>query len=372
MDRALLVCKHCNQAFSRRDQLEQHLKTHLVDNNPTPPQKIVFYNNPEQLNLQQPLTAPMNFYTESLPSNPNTMQLLQPKTEYPIMNQLLSGNLLPNLLQPTKNFVCGVCGSTFFKKKELDRHVLTIHTNLKQFTCETCPKVFNRRDKLLRHEKTHNVANVFNCPLCPAVFVRQQMLDLHSKVHNGEQQAQQSQLESFLASFQQPVENNGVHNNSSMDAEVSHQLMSALLQSSVPDAKLLPMNLSISKSEDVEPMNLSSDRIEPKSILSITKVEKSPTRITIDSDDDEGLRIVEEAPVIKKSPSLINLHNNLPNDQPIAFVDTPVENGEIKQQLDEPMKDMNDLNSMTSRIANLEKLELEPLRNLPMEILNND
>lgn len=358
MDRALLVCKHCNQAFSRRDQLEQHIKTHSIE---TPPQKIVFYNNPEQLNLQQPLTAPMNFYTESL-------QLLQPKTEYPIMNQLLSGNLLPNLLQPTKNFVCGVCGSTFFKKKELDRHVLSIHTNLKQFSCETCPKVFNRRDKLLRHEKTHNVANVFNCPLCPAVFMRQQMLDLHSKVHNGEQQAH-SQLESFLASFQQPVENNGVsHNNSSMDVEVSHQLMSALLQVSVPETKLLPMNLSISKSEDVEPMNLSSDRIEPKSILSITKVEKSPARITIDSDDDEGLRIVEETPIIKKSPSLINLHN-LPNDQPIAFVDTPVENGEIKQQFDEPM---NDLNSMTSRIANLEKLELEPLRDLPMEILNND
>lgn len=354
MDRALLVCKHCNQAFSRRDQLELHVKSHLA-----PPQKIVFFS-PEQLNLQQPLTAPMNFYTESLPSNPNTMQLLQPKTEYPIMNQLLSGNLL----QPTKNFVCSVCGSTFFKKKELDRHVLTIHTNQKQFACETCPKVFNRRDKLLRHEKTHNVANVFNCPLCPAVFVRQQMLDLHSKVHNGEQQVH-SQLESFLATFQQPVENNGLnHNKSSMDIEVSHQLMSALMQSTVPEKKLQPMNLSINKSENVEPMNLSSDRIEPKSVLSITKVEKSPTRITIDSDDDEGLRIVEEAPIIKKSPSLINLVKNLPNDQP--NVDTPVENGEIKQRFDEPLKNMNDLT-----FANLEKLELEPITDLPMEILNN-
>jgi hypothetical protein len=374
MDRTSLVCKHCNQAFSRRDQLEQHQKTHQLENqtamvsSATPPQPVVFYNQPvDQLTLQQP----MNFYTESLPSNPNTMQLLQPKSEYPIMNQLLSG-LTPSLMQPTKNFVCGICGNTFFKKKELDRHVLTIHTSVKQYACGSCPKTFNRKDKLLRHEKTHNVANVFNCPLCPAVFVRKQMLDLHSKVHNGDQG--QSQIESFLASFQQPVDNNGVHHNSlPMDSEVSPHLMSALVKPPVADApaKLYPMNLSIKESQEVEPMNLSNDRSEVKPNVSVTKVEEPPVKITIDSDDDDGLRIVEESPMAKKSQSLINFINSLPVEQPSAPNEAPVENGDVKQRFEEPMKNLDGLTfAMNSRIANLDKLE--PLRDLPMEILNND
>lgn len=349
--------------------------------NPPPPNQIVFYNQqPEQPIVQQqpPLTTPMNFYTENMSSNPNAMQLLQPKTEYqyPIMNQLLSG-LNPSLLQPTKNFVCGICGNMFFKKKELDRHVMTIHTTVKQFACGSCPKIFNRRDKLVRHEKTHmNAASVFNCLQCPAKFVRKQMLDFHSKIHNGEQQGQ-SQLESFLASLQQqpPVENNGVNHNNLMDVDASQQLMAAMVQSSVPEspAKLYPMNLSMNKSPASEPMNLSNDRVEPIPIVSITKVEQSPTRIIIDSDEDNGgLQIVEEAPpVIKKSPSLINLFKNLPEpiEQPKMPIESEVaaENGEIDMK---PRFGEDISYAMTSRLVNLDKLE--PLRDLPMEILNND
>lgn len=329
-----------------------------MENQATTAQQIVFYNQPPE-QLQQPLAGPMNFYTESLPSNPNAMQLLQPKTEYPIMNQLLSG-LNQSMLQPTKNFVCGICGNTFFKKKELDRHVLTIHTSVKQYSCGNCPKTFNRRDKLLRHEKTHNVANVFNCSLCPAVFVRKQMLDFHSKIHNGENQGQ-SQLETFLASFQKTTDdNNGVNQNLSMDVEVPQNLMSRSAQSSASESpsKLLPMNLSV-KSPETEPMNLSNDREESNSGMSITKVEKPPTKITIDSDDDDGLRIVEESLMIKKSPSLINLFNNLPRDAH----ETTIENGEVKPRFDEPLKNIEDLRfAMTSRIT----------MDLPMEILNND
>lgn len=376
MDRTALACKHCNQAFSRRDQLELHQKTHFENNvveNP-PPQQIVFYNQPPEqpiLHQQPPLTTPMNFYTENMSSNPNAMQLLQPKTEYqyPIMNQLLTG-LNPSMLQPVKNFVCGICGNTFFKKKELDRHVITIHTTVKQFACKVCPKIFNRKDKLVRHEKTHvNAASVFNCSLCPAVFVRKQMLDFHSKIHNGDQQGQ-SQLESFLASLQQPVvENNGV--NHMMDVGASQQLMSAMVQSSVPEspAKLYPMNLSMSKSPGSEPINLSNDRVEPQPEVSITKVETSPARITIDSDEDnDELRIVEETPVIKKSPSLLNLFKNLPEpiEQP-REVEVAPENGDAEKK---PRFEDEISFAMTSRITNLDKLE--PLRDLPMEILNND
>ena len=373
LDRKALVCKFCNQAFMRRDLLELHQKAHL-DNiavsqneaashvtNTVQPQPIVFYNQP-------PDHAPMNFYTENTASSSNggALQVVQPKKEYPIMNQLLSGigfnQLSQTMMQPVKNFTCGICHNAFVKKKELDRHVISIHTNVKQFKCETCPKYFNRKDKLLRHEKLHLApASVFNCPLCPAVFVRKQMLDFHSKIHqigNGQQ------VEDMMASLQ-PVENKNNGFNTSVHSTAPQQ---TLVQEA--PATLYPMNLSVNKSFN-EPIDLSNDKVEQ--ISTVMKLEPV-AMVTVDSDDEgKGLQIVE-AHHIKKSPSLLNLFKREDMEtasEPISERSFQMNVSEVKSSFDEPTKTINDLTfAMTSRIADLDKLE--PLRDLPMEILNND
>lgn len=385
MDRKAMFCKYCNQAFTQRDKLDVHLKTHF---DPTvkvevPPQPIVFYNQ-----QSAPAAPPMNFYTESIAYNME-QQMIQPKKEYPIMNQLLTG---PNVAQmnpslavpPVKNFSCGICSSAFFKKRDLDRHVLTIHTNAKQYKCESCSKTFNRKDKLTRHEKIHLIPqNVYNCSLCPAVFIRQHLLENHSKVHqisNGDH----NQLESFLASLQPIGDTNGQL--SLMNVEASQQLMSAMVQSAVPNtpATLYPMNLSIDKSLN-EPMNLSNNRTEVK-VESNMKAE--PASMIIDSDDEDvGLRIVEEAPNVKQSPRLYEnafapeAHHPEHHQSDQQFQMTPQrsmlmepmiisENSapDMRPRFEEPIKSVDEISfAMTSRIA-----DLEPLRDLPMEILNND
>lgn len=370
MDRKALVCKFCNQAFMRRDLLELHQKTHLdnsaVLQNEEPqtvsqvqPQPIVFYNQPQP---QEQHHTPMNFYTENMSFNTNSSNggTVQPKKEYPIMNQLLSGI---GFNQPMKNFICGICHNAFFKKKELDRHVITIHTNVK-FKCESCPKYFNRKDKLLRHEKLHLApASVFNCPLCPAVFVRKQMLDFHSKIHqigNGQQ------VEDMIASLQPVVtKNNGY-------SSALHQAVPEIVQPLIQEAPatLYPINLSVNKSFN-EPMNLSNDKVEHFS--QVMKIEPT-AMMNVDSDDEgDGLQIVEE-PRIKKSPSLLSLFKNEDMEATPELISDrsfQINVSEIKPSFDEPTNTINDLTfAMTSRIADLDKLE--PLRDLPMEILNND
>jgi C2H2-type zinc finger/Zinc finger, C2H2 type len=398
MDRKSLVCKYCNQAFIRRDLLELHQKSHFENNsnvqqeaqqqsslaiNSNQPKPIVFYNQPQEQ------ITPMNFYTENTFNAADTGNAAlqpqnQPKSDfnsYPIMNQLLSGiNINQNLAPPVKNFMCGICSNTFFKKKELDRHVITIHTNIQQFKCDSCNKSFNRKDKLLRHEKIHLVPpSIFNCSLCPAVFVRKQMLESHSKIHevgNGHQAEPLPVMPIFPPAI---IESNGFSVDSLEKAEPQEltleQYGTAANPPSMsnPPAAIFPMNLSMSKDEN-EPMDLSNEKIDED--VPIMKVEPV-ANITIDSDDEEvnALHIAEE-PFIKKSSSMKDLFNLAPQVSlsstdliPEPHYPTPME--EMKPKFEEEFKSVDDLSfPMTSRIAGLDKLE--PLRDLPMEILNND
>lgn len=390
MDRKLFNCKHCSQAFSRRDLLEIHQKSHFENkpvlqiklsppsqqaiNHSGQPEPIVFYNQPTE--VAAPLSAPpMNFYTENTSFNADhsagvQMQEIQPKKEYPIMNQLLTG-MSQNFSAPIiKSFVCGICNKSFSKKKEHDRHVVNVHMNIRNFNCDECPKAFNRRDKLMRHKKTHLAPSIFNCPSCPAVFIRQHLLENHMKDHqigNGEN------LESFLASLQ-PIANvsNGF---TSMAADPTHQMIDATQVTKQtanppeptppePQAHLSPMNLSTS---DNEPMNLSNDKM---------KVEPLTNTAMGDSDESNGLKIADDTCVdLKKSP-LMSFFKNEPEVMQSDSYSSQAYPMDVQQKAmsyDEATKqpESHEITfSMTSRIAELDKLE--PLRDLPMEILNND
>lgn len=306
LDEKSLICKYCNQAFQRRDQLELHQKTHFEKNSilqiemdvalpqiaPVHAQPIVFYNQPQE----QPT---MNFYTENSVNGGHVdyqqnqaYAALEPKKGYPIMNQLLAGISMNAMMPPMKNFICGICTHAFFKKKELDRHVMTVHTTVKQFKCEQCPKTFNRKDKLIRHEKIHSAPPpVYNCNLCAAVFLRKHMLDQHSKSHmveNGENPM------AILQPLMPDI--NGFSNAYNSDA-MQHR-MSEMMQPVVPDppATLYPMNLSIDRSLH-EPINLSSDKLESAPV--VMKIEPTSKLAQYSDDEADDLQIAEDRPAIK-------------------------------------------------------------------------
>lgn len=390
-----MACKYCNEAFLDREELEIHQKSHFDNHNsqsevrqtlqaPMYQQPSVgFYNQIVQepvamdlgthafshsgMSLPPPPThSSMNFYTES-----------SSRHSFPIINQLLTG--MQPIVQPDvqiKKFVCGICNSTFNKKKEHDRHVTSIHTNFKQFHCEKCPKTFNRKDKLLQHERTHVLPTIFNCSLCPAVFMRQQMLDIHMKAHqfpNGGESTT-NHIENFLGALQ-ALPTKPAHTNS-MSASDNHESKNGVISLlTSPNRQPSPLPPQASLEDDLQfPMNLSANKSENQ----LSSFPEVIDKISLDSDDDEdddGLHIIEE-PIKKKIATITSKTiRNIPELKPIhpEMFQRSSEDPECKELSHDLDNDsMNDDASIQvkSKIADMTD-KIEPLHDLPMEILNN-
>lgn len=381
MDRTAMACKFCNEAFLDRDELDMHQKRHFDNQHQTQqaearqppmmemytkPTSIGFYNQidqePVDMELEtpsfpysntpqqlppQPMNSSMNFYTEG-----------SSRHNFPIINQLLSGMPPMQAEVQIKKFVCGICGSTFNKKKEHDRHVTSIHTNLKQFQCEKCTKTFNRKDKLLQHERTHVMPAIYNCSLCPAVFVRQPMLDVHMKAHqlpNGRESAV-AHIESFLDSLQSQLI-------TSMSQTPHHESKNGI------DSNSSQSQTRSSTNEDLQyPLNLSTSKFETK-VNSPKHSSEIADKIDLDSDDDDSLRIVEE-PVRKNATVTSKTIRNIPELKPInpEMFQKNLDSFETKEfSFERPTKHDEE---MASKIADMTD-KIEPLHDLPMEILND-
>jgi DNA-directed RNA polymerase subunit RPC12/RpoP len=56
---------------------------------------------------------------------------------------------------PSKTFVCTLCGRRFRRQEHLKRHYRSLHTGDKPFECTDCGKKFSRSDNLSQHQRTH-------------------------------------------------------------------------------------------------------------------------------------------------------------------------------------------------------------------------
>lgn len=358
MNRNNLNCKFCNQVFTHRHELDAHQKTHLA---PTMPR----VNEIQPPQHQQPIG--LGFYSQIAPSSPPRPQIeerptinfysqeqSQLKNDFPIMNQLLS-NFKPykcdrcieshpsiQLLQShqqifhAKNFTCTLCNLSYYKKKELDRHISSHHTDIR-FNCAKCPKTFTRKDKLLRHEKIHSAPQFFNCPLCTAVFLRKPLLELHMKIH---------EMPNINLTPLIPMNLPNAISNVSTETprlpaghpiihpeEAPKKEMPQLIKLPSPiSPEEYPMNLSMSK--ESEPIDLSNEK----------------NKIVIESDDDD-LKIIENNLELSAKPNGNFSIHNPPKTDTIMMTDALI-SGFL------PTRDV------TSKI-------LEPTRDLPMEILQS-
>ena len=77
---------------------------------------------------------------------------------------------------------CEECAYEFVSKKELKRHVKSVHF-LETFPCNDCSKTFTRQDNLVRHmtsvHSTVEDSNEHECEECRSKFNRKQHLDRH-------------------------------------------------------------------------------------------------------------------------------------------------------------------------------------------------
>ena len=54
---------------------------------------------------------------------------------------------LENLLKEKKQYGCDVCGQFFSRKRELKKHIRTVHEGEKSFKCDICGQKFSRKKK---------------------------------------------------------------------------------------------------------------------------------------------------------------------------------------------------------------------------------
>jgi uncharacterized Zn-finger protein len=70
------------------------------------------------------------------------------------LNKFLQGDIL-GILGHKKRSLCPVCGESFSRKQDLERHRLTKHTNELNYPCPGCTKRFARSDVMKRHSRIH-------------------------------------------------------------------------------------------------------------------------------------------------------------------------------------------------------------------------
>lgn len=80
------------------------------------------------------------------------------------------------------NVTCDTCGVTFVTKRNLRRHLKSLHLQ-EEYVCTQCPqrKVFNRKDRRIYHELT--IHGVVKCDVCYEGFTDKKLLREHVLTH---------------------------------------------------------------------------------------------------------------------------------------------------------------------------------------------
>nr|XP_018904908.1 PREDICTED: zinc finger protein OZF-like [Bemisia tabaci]XP_018904917.1 PREDICTED: zinc finger protein OZF-like [Bemisia tabaci] len=82
------------------------------------------------------------------------------------------------------DYVCNICGKAFLRADGLQKHITSLHYNVKAFKCKICNQQF--KGHILQHLQTHRKEKPFKCQHCPATFIQKSQLKVHERKHTGE------------------------------------------------------------------------------------------------------------------------------------------------------------------------------------------
>ncbi|XP_068272999.1 zinc finger protein 648 isoform X1 [Nyctibius grandis] len=84
-----------------------------------------------------------------------------------------------------KPYACPTCGKGFDKPNLLSKHKVT-HREGKPYKCQECGMAFVQLLRLKRHQQTHCGERPFYCEECGGTFTRLASLQRHHRIHTGE------------------------------------------------------------------------------------------------------------------------------------------------------------------------------------------
>ncbi|XP_068085652.1 zinc finger protein 570-like [Anabrus simplex] len=137
------VCKLCNESFSKKELIHEHLSIHF------------------RLHICE--VCNKTFARMSYKKR----HMLTHSTEKP--------------------FFCNICDKKFKRERSLRIHK-EMHIGEKPYSCNVCGKKFCIRNELSNHTATHSVEKPYICSVCKSGFAQKYTLNRHMAVHSKQRQ----------------------------------------------------------------------------------------------------------------------------------------------------------------------------------------
>ncbi|XP_031451481.1 zinc finger protein 648 isoform X1 [Phasianus colchicus] len=208
-------CKKCGASFQGTSELQQHKRTHLVENSYRCPvcakeffraanlrmHKLIHNSDrphkcPEcdkgfirtadvwrHLRNVHKIERSMVILGNGMARNPwSIVHRNQHTVEY--TDQPCADNHKAEE-EDCKPYACPTCGKGFDKPNLLSKHKV-IHRQEKPYKCQECGMAFVQLLRLKRHQQTHSGVRPFYCEECGGTFTRLASLQRHQRIHTGE------------------------------------------------------------------------------------------------------------------------------------------------------------------------------------------
>jgi KRAB domain-containing zinc finger protein len=174
------VCdvKGCNKTFTSNNSLKNHKPTHQSNFVTCSDCGKTFANRSELLQHKDIHTREKFFSRSFLSYNDKIANesSVQKENVVPDTNE-------KKLYQDNQ---CQYCNELLSTKKNLERHIIAIHTQEKSYQCLYCNKSFSREDVLEKHTRVHTGEKPYQCPYCPKACADISDLNKHKRTHTGE------------------------------------------------------------------------------------------------------------------------------------------------------------------------------------------
>jgi len=114
--------------------------------------------------------------------------------------------LSPEVRKPvrTRRFPCAHCGFNFFTNSDLQKHISSVHLQLRPYGCTLCDKRFGEKSNAKKHFRAvHSKVKQAKCDQCSASFAFNDGLTRHLKYVHGNKREFHCSSPNCRSSFKQ-------------------------------------------------------------------------------------------------------------------------------------------------------------------------